>query len=123
MSFIKSLTITSSIVSFVAHINNVSHASHLHFTLLSLCFWWRGKISFKPISPHWYRYAITPCGHQFCLGFFIKAYRMKPNCPICQDEMITLLPKPIPYPILHIFVVNTCLDRMLWSHAALISND
>ena len=38
----------------------------------------------------------TPCGHQFCLGCFIKAYRMKPNCPICRDEMVTLRDVPLP---------------------------
>ena len=45
----------------------------------------------------------TPCGHQFCLGCFIKAYRVKPNCPICRDEMVTLrdvsLPVQAPDPI------------------------
>ena len=38
----------------------------------------------------------TPCGHQFCLGCFIKAYRVKTMCPLCRDEMVTLLPVPLP---------------------------
>ena len=29
----------------------------------------------------------TPCGHQFCLGCFMKAYQTQPRCPICRDEL------------------------------------
>lgn len=32
-------------------------------------------------------YCTTLCGHQFCLECFIKAFRNKPECPICRDEL------------------------------------
>ena len=48
---------------------------------------------------------ITACGHQFCLGCFIKVYRLKPTCPLCRDEMITVIPAHVPVIPAHVPVI------------------